>query len=146
MVRWDKRPRPNTVQWSLAIVDFKIVDSPSVVDNFLATNFLSLFLCSNSPVVVDFLSSGHFLGKRLSDFCIKCGFFCWFLSHLAFHLFNACSKCDKAFSQKTHLKKQGVIHTGQKPHACSKCDKTFTQKAYLKTQELIHTGKKPHVC
>ena len=113
---------------------------------FLGDQLFVPFLCSNSPLLVDSLSSGHFLGKRLSDFCNKCGFFCWFLSHLAFHLFNACSKCDKAFSQKTHLKKQEVIHTGQKPHACSKCDKTFTQKAYLKTQELIHTGKKPHVC
>ena len=113
---------------------------------FLGDQLFVPFLCSNSPLLVDSLSSGHFLGKRLSDFCNKCGFFCWFLSHLAFHLFNACSKCDKVFSQKTHLKKQEVIHTGQKPHACSKCDKTFSQKQSLKSHQLTHTDEKAHVC
>ena len=35
---------------------------------FLGDQLFVPFLCSNSPLLVDSLSSGHFLGKRLSDF------------------------------------------------------------------------------
>ena len=88
---------------------------------FLGDQLFVPFLCSNSPLLVDSLSSGHFLGKRLSDFTNNYVFCCF-------------------------LKKHEVINTGEKPHVCSKCEKTFTQKAYLKTHELILTGKKPHGC
>ena len=45
---------------------------------FLGDQLFVPFLCSNSPLLVDSLSSGHFLGKRLSDFCNKRGFFAGF--------------------------------------------------------------------
>ena len=45
---------------------------------FLGDQLFVPFLCSNSPVVVDSLSSGHFLGKRLSDFSNNYGFFAAF--------------------------------------------------------------------
>ena len=39
-----------------------------------------------------------------------------------------------------------LVHTRNKPHACSKCDKAFLNKSRLHTHELFHTGKKPHAC
>ena len=39
-----------------------------------------------------------------------------------------------------------LVHTRNKPHACSKCDKAFLNKSKLHTHELFHTGKKPHAC
>ena len=47
---------------------------------FLGDQLFVPFLCSNSPLVVDSLSSGHFLGKRLSDFSNNC-VFCLLFSH-----------------------------------------------------------------
>ena len=47
---------------------------------FLGDQLFVSFLCSNSPLVVDSLSSGHFLGKRLSDFSNNCSFFAAFFS------------------------------------------------------------------
>ena len=51
---------------------------------FLGDQLFGLFLCSNSPVLVDSLSSGHFLGKRLSDFSNNYGVFLLLFSHSAF--------------------------------------------------------------
>ncbi|XP_030051736.1 zinc finger protein 25-like isoform X1 [Microcaecilia unicolor] len=57
-----------------------------------------------------------------------------------------CFECDKHFSQKAHLQRHKMTHTGHKPYKCSECDKCFTQKAHLLLHKMTHTGDKPFKC
>ena len=58
----------------------------------------------------------------------------------------ACDICMKTFSQKVHLDKHSRVHTGEKLFACTICDKRFSQKTHLNIHTNIHTGEKPFVC
>ena len=51
-----------------------------------------------------------------------------------------CSKCDKNFSQKAHLKTHERIHTDDKPYSCAKCDEAFKALSGLKKHERTHTN------
>lgn len=63
---------------------------------------------------------------------------------------HACpkKKCDKRFSQITHLHIHNRTHTGERPHKCkfAGCDKRFTQKGNLRTHERRHLGERPFKC
>ncbi|XP_030046353.1 zinc finger protein 718-like [Microcaecilia unicolor] len=66
----------------------------------------------------------------------------------------SCSHCEKSFRQKINLKldqsfslssvlkRNKVIHSGQKPFACSESGKRFSELSQLK----IHSEKKPFIC
>ncbi|KAI1175443.1 hypothetical protein F4777DRAFT_324364 [Nemania sp. FL0916] len=63
---------------------------------------------------------------------------------------HAChrKKCQKRFSQITHLHIHDRAHTGERPHKCTfaGCDKRFTQKGNLRTHERRHLGERPFKC
>ena len=58
----------------------------------------------------------------------------------------ACDKCDRAFSDKSNLRRHKHIHSEEKPFACDKCDKTFAQKGNLESHKRVHSGEKPYCC
>ncbi|XP_035205650.1 zinc finger protein 117-like, partial [Stegodyphus dumicola] len=59
---------------------------------------------------------------------------------------HVCEVCNKAFAQKSDLKRHILIHTGLKCHVCDVCNKSFTHKFHLNKHLLLHTGERPHVC
>ncbi|KAI0157557.1 hypothetical protein GGR57DRAFT_48070 [Xylariaceae sp. FL1272] len=63
---------------------------------------------------------------------------------------HACrrKKCEKRFSQSTHLQIHDRKHTGEKPHICPfpECGKRFSQKGNLTSHERRHRGEKPFKC
>lgn len=58
----------------------------------------------------------------------------------------SCEVCNKSFSQKMHLMRHSLIHTGEKPYSCDQCEKTFIQKVQLKFHKRTHTGEKSYKC
>jgi uncharacterized C2H2 Zn-finger protein len=42
-----------------------------------------------------------------------------------------CERCDKQFGTRVQLRHHMNIHLGLRPYACSVCDKAFTQPTHL---------------
>uniref|UniRef100_H3CLQ7 C2H2-type domain-containing protein n=1 Tax=Tetraodon nigroviridis TaxID=99883 RepID=H3CLQ7_TETNG len=58
----------------------------------------------------------------------------------------ACTMCDMRFSQRYHLARHSLTHTGEKPFACDMCDMRFIQRYHLERHKRVHSGEKPYQC
>ncbi|CAL6082836.1 C2H2 type domain-containing protein [Hexamita inflata] len=58
----------------------------------------------------------------------------------------ACTKCDKQFTQRYHLRVHNMMHTGDKPHQCPICGKGFARKDVMKVHLLVHNEECDHAC
>lgn len=57
-----------------------------------------------------------------------------------------CEHCDRAFSDKSTLRRHMITHTGAKRFACTRCDKKFTRNEHLRQHMYIHTAEKLYRC
>ena len=57
-----------------------------------------------------------------------------------------CPICEKTFTQRSHLMRHSLCHTGEKPFRCKECGKGFTQKSTCLRHERSHTGELPYMC
>nr|CAD7448920.1 unnamed protein product [Timema bartmani] len=59
---------------------------------------------------------------------------------------HACGTCSKTFSQRAHLTRHELVHTGKKPYGCTVCGKSFADSSTLTTHFRTHTGERPFPC
>nr|CAD7263438.1 unnamed protein product [Timema shepardi] len=59
---------------------------------------------------------------------------------------HACGTCSKTFSQRAHLTRHELVHTGKKPYGCTVCGKSFADSSTLTTHFRSHTGERPFPC
>ena len=52
-----------------------------------------------------------------------------------------CNRCDKDFSDNSHLICHIKTHTEEKTYQCSQCDKAFSKNSDLKCNIKTHWGE-----
>jgi len=57
-----------------------------------------------------------------------------------------CEICGRGFTERAHLARHHMIHTGETPFICPVCQKGFYRKDKLNGHMRTHTGEKPFVC
>ncbi|XP_063216240.1 zinc finger protein OZF-like isoform X3 [Bacillus rossius redtenbacheri] len=57
-----------------------------------------------------------------------------------------CGTCSKRFSQKAHLTRHELVHSGKKPFPCTACSKSFADASTLTTHYRTHSGERPYAC
>ncbi|GAB1603198.1 zinc finger 236-like [Argonauta hians] len=59
---------------------------------------------------------------------------------------EACTVCQRVFTNLTTLKKHLKTHTGERPFECEVCHKCFQEPSHLTRHKRIHSGEKPFKC
>lgn len=59
---------------------------------------------------------------------------------------HKCQDCDYVSTRLSHLKRNMLIHTGEKPHACASCTKRFRNRWHLQRHLIIHINKDSVQC
>lgn len=101
-----------------------------------------------------FLGSASLLNQMDDRFhCTLCSRSFTQKLHLEKHLMNHsgkishnCNLCNKTFSRKLHLERHMLTHSGKRAHHCSLCSKSFILKSHLNGHMVTHTGIKSHHC
>ncbi|KAK7077837.1 hypothetical protein SK128_023160 [Halocaridina rubra] len=57
-----------------------------------------------------------------------------------------CDECNKKFNRKESLTRHKIIHTGMKFFECPECGRMFNQNGHLQTHMLVHTKEKNFEC
>ncbi|XP_063234109.1 zinc finger protein 771-like [Bacillus rossius redtenbacheri] len=57
-----------------------------------------------------------------------------------------CPACPAQFTQKCHVKRHMLTHTGERPFLCPVCGAKFALNCNFKSHLLVHSGEKPATC